>query len=156
MGVEIERKFLTRSDDWEHQAVNSVPVRQGYLARGPEASVRVRIAGDQAWLTVKGPTRGIARSEFEYPIPIEDARQLLDHHCAGRHIEKRRFFVPAGEHLWEVDRFEGPNAGLVLAEIELSRPDEHFVIPQWVGEEVSDDVRFFNAYLAEHPYPEWT
>lgn len=154
MGVEIERKFLVRSDRWEDQAVGSTPMRQGYLARGSGVTVRVRVAGDQAWLTIKGPTHGISRSEFEYPIPVADAAQLLDRH-AGRCVEKRRFRVPVDGHTWEVDRFEGDNAGLVLAEIELTHPDESFALPDWAGAEVSGDPRYFNAYLAEHPYREW-
>lgn len=155
MGIEIERKFLTLSEGWKSQTVRSVSIRQGYLARGPEASVRVRVAGDQAWITIKGRSSGISRTEFEYPVPLEDAEQLLEHHCPGRHIEKRRHWVPNAEHTWEVDVFEGANRGLVMAEIELQHVDEAFVLPDWVGMEVSDDPRYFNAYLAEHPYREW-
>ncbi len=155
MGIEIERKFLTRSDGWKARAVRSVAVRQGYLARGPEASVRVRVAGDQAWITIKGRSSGISRAEFEYLVPLEDAEQLLEFHCGGRHIAKTRYWVPCAEHTWEVDVFAGGNSGLVLAEIELQHADETFVLPDWAGAEVSDDPRYYNAYLAEHPYREW-
>lgn len=156
MGIEIERKFLTRSDHWRAQSERSVALRQGYLASGPEANVRVRLAvGDAAWITIKGRSQGISRAEFEYPIPPEDARQLLDHHCAGRLIEKTRHWVPVGDHTWEVDVFSGANTGLVLAEVELTHPDEDVVMPDWAGAEVSDDPRYFNAYLAEHPYGRW-
>lgn len=155
MGIEIERKFLVRTEDWKAQAARSTPVRQGYLARGPQAGVRVRVAADQAWITIKGPVRGIARAEYEYPIPVDDARQLLDNHCAGRVVEKRRYWVPVAGHTWEVDVFEGANAGLVVAEIELRHAEETFVMPDWIGAEVSADPRYFNAYLAEHPYREW-
>lgn len=155
MGIEIERKFLVRSKQWKLAVARSLNLRQGYLARGPQASVRVRVGGDQAWITIKGRSEGISRTEYEYEIPHYDAKELLDHHCAGMIVEKCRYWVPVAGHTWEVDVFTGKNSGLILAEVELDHVDEIFVLPEWAGDEVSGDPRYFNAYLAEHPYREW-
>jgi adenylate cyclase len=150
---EIERKFLVTDDGWRGLAP-AVDYRQGYLpATG--ATVRVRIAGEQGFLTIKGPTQGIGRAEFEYPIPVADARELLDTLCSRPQIEKRRHKIPVGRHVWEVDEFLGENAGLVVAEIEVSDESEPFEKPSWVGEEVSHDRRYANSSLAERPYKTW-
>lgn len=156
MGVEIERKFLVANDAWREGAERAFAYyRQGYLAYGEKAVVRVRIGGDdEAWICVKERRIGVSRGEYEYPIPANDARQLLGL-AAGTVIEKRRHLVPHAEHRWEVDEFLGANAGLVLAEIELASEDEAFERPSWLGEEVSADPRYYNAALALNPWREW-
>ena len=155
MGVEIERKFLLKDDSWRAHVERSKRFAQGYLASGETATARVRLAGDQAWLTIKGRRAGISRHEFEYPIPADHAQQILEALCGGRVVEKIRHWIPFAGHTWEIDEFEGVNAGLVLAEVELGGPDESVEIPGWIGCEVSEDPRYYNAYLAEHPYRGW-
>lgn len=155
MGREIERKFLVTGDGWREAAVAAVPMRQGYLASDPACSVRVRIEGCEARLNIKSAELGVARLEFEYPIPVADAEQMLARLCTTPPVEKVRHRVPWGGHVWEVDVFEGANAGLVVAEIELSDPDEPFERPPWVGREVSDDPRYYNVTLARRPYRDW-
>ena len=152
MATEIERKFLVVGDAW--RTANGTRVCQGYLNRDKSRTVRVRIAGDSAYLTVKGATQGNTRAEFEYGIPLADAEQLLAL-CDGPAIQKIRHNVVHQGHLWEVDAFEGENAGLVVAEIELASEDELFIRPPWLGREVSDDSRYFNSQLASHPYCNW-
>ena len=154
MAQEIERKFLVLGE--EYRALGPCEhYRQGYLRRAGPATVRVRIAGEKAYLTIKGPTEGLSRSEFEYPIPLDDARELLDTLCDRPQIEKRRYLVRHKDHTWEVDEFLGENAGLVVAEIELEREDEPFEAPAWVGEEVTQDPRYRNAALSVKPYKSW-
>ncbi|MBF0153860.1 MAG: CYTH domain-containing protein [Magnetococcales bacterium] len=154
MGLEIERKFLVRGDAWRSLGAGT-PYRQGFLSADRERVVRVRIAGDAATLTIKGPTRNLARAEFEYPIPVEDARFLLDYLCLHPLIEKIRYRIPAGDLVWEVDEFTGENQGLLLAEVELTTADQLVALPPWVGEEVSHDPRYFNSNLIVHPYCRW-
>ena len=154
MGVEIERKFLVHNapfDTWG----TGVKIEQGYLARGQEATARVRTFGAKGFLTIKGKTTGISRQEFEYEIPLEDAQALLTL-CEGGIIIKRRWLVEIESHIWEVDRFEGDNAGLIVAEIELKTEKELFTKPKWLGPEVSDDPRYFNGALSRYPYQAWT
>ena len=157
MGVEIERKFLLADESWRSGADEGVPVRQGYFLRADSdaPTVRIRIAGTRAFLTVKGRADGIARSEFEYPVPNDDAEAMLREFCGTRVVEKRRFRVPFGGFVWEVDEYFGANAPLVTAEIEL--PDEKTVVelPGWIDHEVTDDHRYKNNNLAEHPFSEW-
>lgn len=155
MGIEIERKFLVISDAFRAEAERSKAYRQGYMVGGGLASVRVRISGDEARLNIKSATLGVTRQEYEYPLPIEDARHMLDELCAKPLIEKVRHYVRHGAHLWEVDVFEGDNAGLVVAEIELGAVDEAFERPAWLGDEVSDDPRYYNSNLGKHPYKDW-
>lgn len=155
MATEIERKFLLRNDSWRDGAGAGTRFRQGYLIGAERASVRVRIEGEEANLNIKGATLGVRRQEYEYPIPLADARELLDTLCAQPQIEKTRYHVPYGDHLWEVDVFAGANAGLVVAEVELSAEDETFELPPWAGEEVSHDARYYNVCLVNHPYSEW-
>jgi CYTH domain-containing protein len=152
VGIEIERKFLVTGDAW--RTGSGTRICQGYLNRDLQRTVRVRIAGDQAYLTVKGATQGNTRAEFEYAIPVEDAEQMLAL-CDGPIIEKIRHTIAQGEHVWEVDEFLGQNAGLVVAEIELASEAETFFKPPWVGREVSDDTRYFNSQLATNPYCNW-
>lgn len=154
MGEEIERKFLVRGDAWKADATSSA-YRQGFLSTEPERTVRVRVAGDRGWLTVKGITVGARRAEYDYEIPRDDASRMLDTLCKRPLIEKVRHTLVVGAHTWEVDVFAGDNAGLVLAEIELSAEDEEFERPVWLGLEVTDDPRYFNSSLVGHPYKDW-
>jgi adenylate cyclase len=155
MGTEIERKFLIKDDRWRLQASGGVRYRQGYLSTDRQRSVRVRVAGEAGSLTIKGETRGIRRSEFEYAIPLEDAIAMLDEVCLRPLIEKVRYRVQTGGRLWEVDEFLGANAGLLVAEVELAGEDEALELPEWVGEEVSADARYFNVNLVAAPFSEW-
>lgn len=155
MGTEIERKFLVRSNRWRERAPQGTRYRQGYLSGMESCSVRVRIAGARAFLNIKGVTLGVQRSEYEYDIPVKDAEEILQRFCDRPLIEKTRYLVPEGDHTWEVDVFEGENAGLVVAEVELTHKDEVPEPPDWVGEEVSDDPRYYNVCLVKHPYKEW-
>lgn len=152
MGIEIERKFLVVGTDWK--AVAGVQMRQGYLNRDKSRTVRVRVAGDAAFLTVKGLSRGATRAEFEYAIPLADAQQLLAL-CDGPLIEKTRYVIPYQGTTWEVDEFLGDNAGLVVAEVELFSEDQPFARPPWLGAEVTHDARYFNSSLASVPYCQW-
>ena len=154
MGHEIERKFLVNGDAWRVDATGSSELRQGYLATEPSCTVRVRLADERAFLTIKGIRQGVTRPEFEYAVPADDAAELLEL-CFGRTVAKTRWRVPVGDHLWEVDEFHGANAPLVLAEIELAAEDEEFVRPDWLGAEVSTDDRYSNSYLSCHPRGEW-
>lgn len=154
MALEIERKFLVRTDGWREAVRDSRRLCQGYLARTSRVVVRVRIADDaEARITVKGCGSALVRQEFEYDIPVEDARALMQL-TLGRVVEKRRHIVPAGDETWEVDVFEGEHAGLVLAEIELDREDAAFARPDWLGEEVTGDERYYNVALAGVSGPE--
>ena len=152
MAIEIERKFLVTSNDWR---INEpVQIRQGYLNRDPDRTVRVRTAGNQAWITVKGRTTGSVRSEFEYPIPLNDADALLLL-CERPLLEKRRYHFEHDGRTWEVDEFLGENEGLVVAEIELDTPDAEFSMPLWIGVEVTHDSRYFNSNLSVNPFTTW-
>jgi adenylate cyclase len=153
MGREIERKFLVRDDTWRAAAHRSTRMRQAYLSDGGSASVRVRITDAHATLNIKGARPGVSREEFEYPIPLADAEQLMALCTAC--VLKTRHLVTHGAHTWEVDEFEGTNAGLVVAEIELDDPAESFARPAWLAEEVSHDERYYNVALARMPYGAW-
>ena len=152
MGIEIERKFLVTGDAWK--LAPAVPYAQGYLNRDKQRTVRVRIVEGQAWLTVKGVSAGATRAEFEYAIPVADAEQLLAL-CDGPLVRKLRRVVVHEGSTWEIDEFQGDNAGLVVAEIELRSEDEAFAAPAWLGEEVTHDARYFNSSLATAPYSTW-
>lgn len=153
MGQEIERKFLVQGDSW--QTGNGTLILQGYLQNEINGTVRVRTRGERAYLTIKGSTTGITRLEFEYEIPVEDAKQILNLLCLKPLIEKIRYEVKVHKFRWEIDQFLGENAGLVVAEIELEDENQEFTKPDWVGEEVSDDFRYRNAYLVNNPYRNW-
>jgi len=155
MGIEIEKKFLLLNDAWRAQADAGTAFRQGYLVGSGKASVRVRIEGDNANINIKSATLGITRQEFEYPIPLEDAQDLLTSLCEKPLIEKTRYHLRHAGHVWEIDVFEGENAGLVVAEIELTDEDEAFARPDWLGEEVSGDPRYYNVSLVKHPFRDW-
>ena len=161
MPIEIERKFLVINDDWRAAANKVVPMAQGYIndqaamdSGAQRASVRVRIAGDAAFLNIKSREAGHTRQEFDYPIPVDDAVALLAL-CVGGTIDKRRHYVEHAGHLWEVDEFLGDNAGLVMAEIELGHADQAFEHPAWLGAEVTDDPSYYNLALASHPFTTW-
>jgi CYTH domain-containing protein len=153
MAKEIERKFLVLNENWR-TGHPGYACRQGYLHTGDRGTVRVRVMDDRAFLTVKGKAVGITRDEFEYEIPCHDAEIMLTL-CEGLIIEKTRFLVPHQGHTWEVDVFHGENQGLVVAELELSNNAETFELPEWVGEDVSHDRRYTNAYLSQHPFSTW-
>jgi CYTH domain-containing protein len=154
--IEIERKFLVLSTVFLKEAYNENRIVQAYLSSNPERTVRVRIKDNKGFLTIKGKGNesGTTRLEWERPIPLEDAEKLLLI-CEEGSIEKIRYEVQVGKHLFEVDVFKGQNEGLVLAEIELIREDENFEKPHWLGIEVTGDKRFYNAYLSKHPYKSW-
>ncbi|MYM25377.1 CYTH domain-containing protein [Duganella sp. FT135W] len=154
MGVEIERKFLLRGDGWM-QLGEPVFFKQGYLSSHKDRVVRVRIEGGRAVMTVKGRNVGATRGEWEYEIPVADAAELLDGLCEQPLIEKYRRRITFAGNLWEVDEFLGANAGLVVAEIELQSEDQQFDKPDWIGEEVTDDLRYLNSSLIKHPYSAW-
>jgi CYTH domain-containing protein len=154
MGLEIERKFLVKGTDWRLHATGT-HYRQGYLSTNPERSVRVRLIQDQGYLTIKGLTVNATRAEYEYPIPAEDASEMLDNLCVRPIIEKTRYTIRHDELLWEVDEFVGENAGLFIAEVELESEDQAIQLPDWVGKEVTHDPRYFNASLISNPYCNW-
>jgi adenylate cyclase len=153
MGKEIERKFLVEGESWR-QLATGVLFRQGYLNQDPERIVRVRTMGEQAVLTVKGPPRGITRLEFEYPIPLHDAEELLAL-CPRPPLEKTRYRIAHGNLVWEVDEFHGANQGLVVAECELLREEQAVERPEWVGAEVTGDSRYYNSNLVSRPFTSW-
>ncbi|RKY57711.1 MAG: adenylate cyclase [Candidatus Neomarinimicrobiota bacterium] len=154
MGVETERKFLVIGDAWRKSA-KGIKYRQGYLSSVKERVVRVRTIDDKGYLTIKGITTGATRMEFEYDIPTEDANRLLDEICEKPLIEKNRYVIKQGNLKWEVDEFFGENDGLILAEIELESENQQFTIPEWIGEEVTGDPRYYNSNLIKNPYRKW-
>ncbi|MBC8128379.1 MAG: CYTH domain-containing protein [Gloeobacteraceae cyanobacterium ES-bin-144] len=151
MPVEIERKFLVANDSWRDESIKGARIAQGYLSRDSERTVRIRLTENDAWVTIKGMTNGIARAEFEYSIPTEDAAELLLM-CLPSIIDKTRYRINFSGHVWEVDVFHGENDGLVIAEVELEDESVCPELPPWLGEEVSADHRYFNASLATHPF----
>ncbi len=153
MGIEIERKFLVKDDSWRTVAGEGRLCKQGYICSGNGKTVRVRILGHRAYLTIKGPTKGITRSEFEYGIPVHDAEAMLL--LCGNLVEKVRYIIPHAGLKWELDVFAGANEGLVMAEVELKSESQPFELPEWAGKEVSGDSRYYNAYLSQHPFSEW-
>ena len=153
MGVEIERKFLLSGDGWRTLGT-AVPMRQGYLSSDKARVVRVRIEGDHACITIKGKSSGATRGEWEYAVPVADAEELLAL-CEQPLVEKVRRRIDYQGHTWEVDEFFGVNQGLVVAEIELGAEDEAFARPAWIGEEVTDDPRYYNSSLVKKPYSAW-
>jgi adenylate cyclase len=153
MAKEIERKFLVDISKLPTLPKANI-MKQGYIPT-QGITVRTRITDDQAFLTLKGRATGLSRSEFEYPIPVEDAQQILNELCTHPLIEKTRYLIPYGEHIWELDIFEGENKGLVIAEIELNSEDEHFLKPVWIRKEVSYETKYRNAYLVNDPFSTW-
>ncbi|WP_027187789.1 CYTH domain-containing protein [Desulfovibrio cuneatus] len=154
MATEIERKFLVTGNAWRKEG-EGILLRQGYLNSARECTVRVRTAGEQAFLTIKGATVGITRAEYEYAIPVADANAMLDTLARKPLIEKIRTIIPVGSVVWEVDEFLGENKGLIVAEIELEREDAPFPKPEWLGEEVTGDPRYYNSSLVALPFSQW-
>lgn len=154
MGIEIEKKFLLTGTEWKQLATGTA-YRQGYLNSVKERTVRVRTINDQGFLTIKGVSVGATRLEYEYEIPLEDANALLDELCEKPLIEKNRYKVNFCGFTWEIDEFFGENDGLIVAEIELESEDQAFEKPEWVGEEVTGDSRYFNSNLINNPYTKW-
>ncbi|MCS3801397.1 CYTH domain-containing protein [Niastella sp. OAS944] len=156
MGIEIERKFLVKKDKWAQVVKQERSLfRQGYILSDPQKTIRVRLTDTEAFLTIKGQTVGAARPEFEYNIPMEDARHMLDNFCVSE-LSKIRYFIPYDGHTWEVDEFLGQNEGLIVAEIELSAENEQFSLPDWVDKEVTSEKKYTNSNLAVKPYGEWS
>ncbi len=154
MGIEIERKFIVKDSSWKTPDINGVTMKQGYLKNSPEAVVRLRIAENNAYITVKGKTQNACRLEFEYKIPVSDAAQMLCL-CEKPFIEKTRYPVEFQGMVWVIDVFSDANQGLVIAEIELETRDQVFLLPPWLGREVTDDPKFFNSNLIKAPYSTW-
>ena len=154
MPREIERKFLLKNDAWRSQVLASRQMSQGYLASGGNVSIRVRIAGDEAWLNIKAGGFVASRQEYEYPLPLDEARELLAL-VEGPLVEKTRHYVEQGALTWEIDEFHGDNSGLVVAELELDSEDADFARPPWLGIEVTELRRYYNVCLVKHPYRAW-
>jgi adenylate cyclase len=152
MAIEIERKFLVCGDDWRHAAATHYC--QGYLNRDKQRTVRVRVAGSSGFITIKGETSGFTRVEYEYPVPVDDAQAMLAM-CEGPIIEKYRRVLEVKGTTWEVDEFIGVNTGLVVAEVELTSETETFYKPDWLGEEVTGDARYYNSSLSKLPFTQW-
>jgi adenylate cyclase len=159
MAIEIERKFLVDHHNWHNRpkpaSETGTLYAQGYLTASPERTVRVRIAAEQGYLTIKGPSQGASRQEFEYEIPLADAEALLPL-CAWPAISKYRYKIDFAGLVWDVDEFLDANQGLILAEVELTAADQTIQLPPWVTQDVTADPRYYNAYLAQHPYQTWT
>lgn len=155
MAIEIERKFLLKDDSWRKMAEPAVQFCQGYLSESGPGSVRIRIEGEQANVNIKSATLDMQRMEYEYVIPIHDAREMLDQLCIKPLIEKQRYHVHYKGKLWEIDVFGGDNQGLIVAEVELNDKEEVIELPAWTGEEVTDDTRYYNVCLIKHPYKDW-
>jgi len=154
MAKEIERKFLLKGDAWRALAKGTT-YRQGYLNSAKERTVRVRTAEDKAFLTIKGLTLGATRAEYEYAIPFDEGKAMLDALAEKPLIEKKRYKIPAGDLTWEIDEFLGDNAGLIVAEVELKSEDQAFDRPAWLGDEVTGDTRYYNANLIKKPFRRW-
>ncbi|HDS16532.1 MAG TPA: CYTH domain-containing protein [Proteobacteria bacterium] len=156
MALEIERKFLLQDESWRLQADVGVGLRQGYLSHNEKNSIRVRIGGCRAWLNIKSSTPGTVRHEYEYPLPLAEAEEMLAGLCRSPVIEKRRYHVEYGGFTWEIDVFSGANQGLVVAEIELETVEQDFPRPPWLGAEVSAELRYYNSQLVLYPYCAWS
>ena len=154
MAKEIERKFLVKGDSWRGLG-SGKRYRQGYLSTVKERTVRVRTAGEQGFITVKGISVGASRSEYEYEIPTADANEMLDRLCERPLVEKTRYRIPFCGLTWEVDEFAGDNRGLVTAEVELHSETQEVSLPDWIGPEVTGDPRYFNSNLVAHPFSKW-
>lgn len=155
MATEIERKFLLKNSSWKESADQGTQYSQGYIVGSKHASVRVRLQGKRSYLNIKSATIDIVRQEFEYEIPFDDATEMLETLCEKPLIDKVRYLIKHDNHIWEIDVFSGDNDGLIVAEIELKNKDEKFIKPDWLGEEVSDDERYYNVCLVKQPFKDW-
>ncbi len=155
MAIEIEHKFLLANNDWRKLVTKSLIFKQGYLNSQPTSSIRVRISDENAWLNIKSATIGNQRHEYEYEIPLVDANEIIELLCRRPIIEKTRHYVKVEEHIWEIDEFHGENKGLIVAEIELEHQKIIFEKPDWIGTEVTNDIRYYNNNLAHTPYTKW-
>ena len=155
MGIEIERKYLIANDSWQENADEGIQMIQGYMSSNDKSSVRIRVNGEIAKLNIKSKTIGAQRSEFDYLIPVAEAMEMLETLCNKPFIKKTRYHVKFQDHTWEIDVFAGENQGLIVAELELNSVDENFVLPDWIGKEVTDDPRYYNICLVSHPYKDW-
>jgi len=154
MGKEIERKFLVNSHEFRSKAKGSV-IKQGFLNTDPQRVVRIRVRDDHAYLTIKGKSKGMERTEFEYEIPVDDANSMIEELCLKPVIEKIRYVVVFGNHTWEIDEFRGENEGLVIAEVELKNENEDLILPDWIGKEVTGNHKYYNNNLINNPYKTW-
>lgn len=154
MATEIERKYLLKNDSWKQEVSSKNNIVQGYLSSKPERTVRIRITNNKGFVTIKSKNIGSLRKEFEYEIPIEDAKELILL-CEKPIIQKTRYLVEHYSHIWEIDIFEGENQGLEVAEIELSQENEEFSIPDWIGQEVTNESKYYNSQLIINPFMNW-
>jgi len=155
MALEIEHKFLLKNNDWKKNISKSTQFKQGYLVSDEKRSLRIRVSDNEAWINIKSATIGTHRMEYEYSIPLTEGLEILNSLCEKPIIEKTRHLVPYKQHIWEIDVFIGDNEGLIVAEVELSAIGESFDIPAWVGKEVTEDLRYYNNNLCQHPYKNW-
>ena len=155
MSAEIERKYTVKDQSYRQESIECKYYKQGYISIDKERTVRIRISGNNAFITLKGVTTGCTRKEFEYPIPVADAAEMLGSLCLPSIIEKKRYIYPYAGHKWEIDEFMGNNDGLVIAEIELKSESEQFDLPPFIETEVTGDPRYYNSNLAKHPYKTW-
>ena len=156
MATEIERKFLVSGDQWRDQVTQIKKIKQGYFGPPNKASIRIRISDDSANINIKSASLDIVRKEYEIPVPLSEAEEILDNLCEQPYIEKQRYIVPYEGHTWEIDVFAGDNQGLIVAEIELSDINESFAKPDWLGKEVSGEKRYYNVCLVKNPFKNWT
>lgn len=155
MPIEIERKFLVNQEKWKNVSKGEgLFYEQGYILREAEKTIRVRMAGEKGFLTIKGKTSGLSRAEYEYEIPLSEAQDLLENFCPSR-LQKKRYKIKYKNNLWEVDEFLGDNEGLIIAEIELKSEGEHFEKPEWLADEVTGEKKYYNSELSIHPYKNW-
>lgn len=154
MAIEIEKKFLVKSSDWKNLGSKKF-YRQGYLLISKDLTIRIRTIETSGFITIKGKKIGISRKEFEYQVPLEDALEMINNMCEKPIIEKYRTTIKINDIFWEVDEFIGDNQGLVIAEVELNDENQKIILPDWVGEEVTNDYRFTNSYLVKHPFKDW-
>jgi len=155
MPIEIERKFLLANNNWREQVTGSHRIRQGYMGEIDKASVRIRVQGKKANINIKSATLSMRRMEYEYEIPLDEALEMLDQLCKQPQVDKTRYIVEQGKFKWEIDEFYAENEGLLVAEIELDDENEVFEKPEWLGDEVTEDPRYYNVNLIEHPYKHW-
>lgn len=156
MALEIEHKFLLNNHNWRNEYYQSIAYKQGYLFSDKTRSIRIRTSNDTAWLNIKSATIGSSRQEYEYEIPLAEGLEILNNLCHKPFIEKIRYLVKHQQHIWEIDVFSGDNEGLIVAEIELSEIGESFAKPEWIGKEVTDELRYYNNCLVNNPYKNWT